>query len=260
LAWLKQQSFNGGQSMSLEKYRASSLEQARTEDILRLIPSSGNIALDMGARDGHFSKLLAEKFNSVVALDLEVPSIKHSRIRCVKGDVLSLNFDDAYFDFVFCAEVLEHIPPLALKKACLELARVSKDYLLIGVPYKQDIRVGRTTCYSCGGKNPPWGHVNTFDENRLKQLFPQYGIEKISFVGKSNATTNLLSTFLMDLAGNPYGTYDQDEPCIHCGKKLVPPPNRTLFKKVITKSAFYAKKLSYCTHSNWIHVLFRKIK
>ena len=37
-----------------------------------------------------------------------------------------------------------------------------------------------------------------------------------------------LSTLLLDLAGNPFGTYDQEEPCIHCGAKLKPPPRRSI--------------------------------
>ena len=42
----------------------------------------------------------------------------------------------------------------------------------------------------------------------------------------------------MDLASNPYGIYSQEEPCIHCGAKLKPPPQRNLFQKVVTKLDF----------------------
>jgi len=98
--------------------------------------------------------LLVELFDEVTALDLEKPTISHDKIACVQGDIINLDFDDNTFDLVFCAEVLEHIPPHLLERATSELSRVSREFLLIGVPYKQDIRVGRTTCYSCGAKNP----------------------------------------------------------------------------------------------------------
>jgi len=244
----------------LKEYRESDLEKRRTEDLLKLIPDSGGFALDVGARDGHFSKLLAERFKVVTALDLEEPNIANPNVRCVKGDATDLLFDDDSFDLVFCAEVLEHIPSKLLLRACSELSRVSNSHLVVGVPYKQDTRVGRTTCYSCGGKNPPWGHVNTFDTDRLERLFPGFSIEKTSFVGKSDATTNFLSTFLMDLAGNLYGTYDQEEPCIYCGNKLMP-PNRSYLKKILTRAAFYARNATKPftrSHAKWIHVLFRK--
>jgi len=252
--------------MDLSQYRQSESEQHRTEDLMNLIQhisGSQRNALDIGARDGHFSVLLTEFFDDVTALDLKKPSISHSRITCVQGDITSLDFDDNTFDFVFCAEVLEHISPHLLAKAASELTRVSKNFLLIGVPYKQDIRVGRTNCYSCGAKNPPWGHLNSFDEESLTRLFPMCAVNKVSFAGETNAQTNFVSAFLMDLAGNPYGTYHQDEECVHCGKKLQRPPERTLLQKIFTKVAFYItgfQKPFLRSHPSWIHILFQKKK
>jgi len=247
--------------MDLTQYSEDYSVISRTNDLLRLIPNGGNAVLDIGARDGHFSKLLTEKYKSVTALDLEEPSISHQNIQCVKGDVTSLDFEDNYFDLVFCAEVLEHIPPSLLDQACSEISRVSNEYLLIGVPYKQDIRVGRTTCYSCGKKNPPWGHVNSFDEQRLAKLFPKFKVCEISFVGKTTSHTNLISSMLMDFAGNPYGTYHQEEPCMYCNKPLINPPERNLLQQISTKLAFYTnniQKLFLQEHGNWIHILFKK--
>jgi hypothetical protein len=118
---------------------------------------------------------------------------------------------------------LEHIPNVV--QACREIERVAGHEVIIGVPYKQDTRLGRTTCRSCGGKNPPWGHVNPFDERRLARLFPGLSIKASSFVGSVRSETNPVSTMLMDMAGNPWGTYEQDEPCIYfkrsvTGKRL----------------------------------------
>lgn len=206
---------------------------------MSLLPEGGNSVLDIGARDGFISRLLADHFSMVTALDLEQPSIEHERIQCVRGDITALHFADDSFTLVFCAEVLEHIPTHLLETACRELARVAKEYVLIGVPYKQDIRVGRTTCGSCGKVSPPWGHVNTFDENRLSELFPGFTVAKQSFVGETGAKTNPLSCALMDKAGNPYyGTYSQEESCSHCGANLTSPPERNLLQKVLTKAAF----------------------
>jgi hypothetical protein len=252
--------------MDLTEYRASDSEKKRTEDLLNLIKNisdSGKNALDIGARDGYFSKLLAKYFMHVTALDLEKPSVNHENVTSVKGDATNLSFDDNTFDFVFCAEVLEHIPTHLLEKACSELSRVSSKFVLIGVPYIQDIRIGRTTCFSCGKKNPPWGHVNSFDRRRLMSLFPMFNVKEVSFIGKNNSYTNFISTFLVDLAGNPYGTYDQAEPCVHCGKKLKKPSERNIFQKISTKTAFYVKHLQAPfskEHSNWIHILFEKQK
>ncbi|MDD5036233.1 MAG: class I SAM-dependent methyltransferase, partial [Methylococcaceae bacterium] len=200
-------------------------------------------------------------YENVTALDLEKPSIVHKNIQCVQGDITNLEFDDDSFGLVFCAEVLEHIPTRLLDQACSELSRVSKEYLLIGVPYNQDIRVGRTTCYTCGKKNPPWGHVNSFDEKRLASLFPKFEICEISFVCDNVSRTNAVSAMLMDFAGNPYGTYIQEEPCIHCNNRLIPPPERNILQKISTKLAFFVDKIQrpfLRKQGNWIHVLYKK--
>jgi len=229
--------------------------------LMWLLPGSQDSVLEIGARDGFISKLLAGHFPKVTALDLEEPRIDDERIRCVKGDVTSLNFPEASFDLVLCAEVIEHIPSRTLVRACGELSRVAREYLLIGVPYKQDLRVGRLTCQACGKKNPPWGHVNSFDEKRLKELFPEFDVFGMSFVGEIDAGTNPFSTFLTDLAGNPYGDYSQEEPCVYCGAKFGSPPERNLLQKALTKIACYvneAQKAFSARRPNWIHILFKK--
>jgi hypothetical protein len=247
--------------MDLTEYRAGESERNRIADLMRLLPENLDSVVDVGARDGFISKLLAGRFPKVTALDLEEPRIDDERIRCVKGDVTGLNFPDASFDLVFCAEVIEHIPSRTLVRACGELSRVAREYLLIGVPYKQDLRVGRLTCHACGKKNPPWGHVNSFDENRLKGLFPEFEVAGMSFAGEADAGTNSFSTFLTDLAGNPYGTYSQEEPCVYCGSNFRSPPERNLLQKALTKMARYvneAQKAFSKRRPNWIHILFKK--
>ena len=250
-------------AMNLTEYRNSVLEIQRTEDILRLIQISEatGIALDIGARDGYFSLLLTEQFSNVIAFDLTKPEISHPRIKCEQGNAINLEFADESIDFVFCAEVLEHIPSNVLSKVCSEIERVCRGKILIGVPYKQDIRVGRTTCRTCKGKNPPWGHVNTFDEQQLFKLFPNCKVDLVSFVGKRVEQTNVVATILMDLAGNPYGTYEQDETCIHCNAKLTLPPERNLAQKILTKLGFLTQSATLAFHKprgNWIHLLLSK--
>jgi len=242
-------------------YRASPSERLRTNDLLALFPKFGTASLDVGARDGYFSLLLAERFERVVALDLTLPNVTHPRVQCVEGTAAKLAFPDQAFEFVFCAEVLEHIPTTSLPVVCSEMARVTASRLLVGVPYRQDTRVGRTTCYTCGRKNPPWGHVNRFNEATIADLFSGFTIDRISFVGQTSKATNALSTKLMDLAGNPYGTYAQDEPCVHCGSRLLPPPTRTLGQCLVTKAAFWTRRATEAfarPHANWMHVLLAR--
>ena len=106
------------------KYRQSPSEQARIADLIRLLPRDRVSVLDIGARDGFISSLLAEYFTDVTALDMVPPQFENGRVVPVQGDVTGLPFADNSFDVVCCLEVLEHIQPGQLPAACREIARV----------------------------------------------------------------------------------------------------------------------------------------
>jgi SAM-dependent methyltransferase len=246
-------------SFDLTAYRASPKEQERVADLMRLVPRGLSSALDIGARDGFLSRLLAQRVERVTALDLEQPTFVHPGVQCVAGDATQLDFPGESFELTLCAEVLEHIP--AIERACSEIARVTGQYLIIGVPYRQDIRHGRLTCRHCGHINPPWGHVNSFDERKLARLFPTFDVASTSFVGSSRERTNWLAMKLMDYAGNPYGTYHQDEGCTACGRRMPPPAERSLAQKVATKAAYHLQRAHTAVsqpHGNWIHMLLKR--
>jgi SAM-dependent methyltransferase len=245
--------------VDLEQYRAGEREQARTADLLRVMPKGRRTLLDIGARDGHFSRILTEYFDEVTALDLKRPTFDFPRVTTVAGDVTNLEFPDGSFDCIFCAEVLEHVP--SIERACAEIVRVARHEVIIGVPYRQDIRVGRTTCRSCGAINPPWGHVNSFDDQRLHNLFPRLRVLSKSFVGVNHSATNSVAAVLMNWAGNPWGCYQQDEPCTQCGAPLAPPEKRGLASKICSALAHRinrVQELMTRPHANWIHIALSK--
>lgn len=217
--------------------------------------------LDIGARDGFISKLLTDYFDSVTALDLEKPKFDFPGVVPVRGDVTGLDFPDNAFEVVCCLEVLEHIDPRDLPQACREIARVARHEVLIGVPNRQDIRIGQTTCSVCRKQTPPWGHVNSFDEERMLRLFPGMQPVSITFVGETKERTNALSAFLLDLAGNPWGTYSQEEPCRFCGAGLVAPAHNSLPQRALAHLAARLNQIQIRLGAPmpiWMHLLFHK--
>jgi len=67
------------QPNELACYRNSPAEIARTQDLLAIVPKNLSSVLDVGARDGHFSRFLTEYFTSVTALDLTIPQFESDR-------------------------------------------------------------------------------------------------------------------------------------------------------------------------------------
>ena len=246
--------------MNLQEYRASEKERLRIQDLLRLLPDGGGSILEIGVRDGHHTHQLATRFEQVTALDLEKPDLDLPNVTPVAGDVTNLEFPDSSFDVVLCAEVLEHVPKL--RAAASEITRVARHKVVIGTPFRQDTRLARSTCSTCGRINPPFGHINVFDESRLVQLFGDLEVEQVSFVGQNRDRTNVLSAWLCDLGGNPWGTYGQSGPCVHCGARLKKPATaRSLGQRLCTRLAGVlnaAQRPLVRPTPTWIHILFQK--
>jgi SAM-dependent methyltransferase len=247
--------------ISYAEYRQSPLEQARLADLVRILPAWRSTLLDIGARDGFISSLLADHFRRVTALDVVMPQFERGRVTLVQGDVTHLAFADNSFDVVCCLEVLEHIRPDVLPVACREIARVARHGVIIGVPYRQDLRIGRTTCSSCGRVNPPWGHVNSFEEHKLERLFGSMQLTSTTYVGQTCDRTNGLAAWLMDLAGNPWGTYEQEEHCVGCNRELASPEQRGLIRRGCGAVAHRLNRLMRTVSKPrplWIHCVFEK--
>ena len=103
--------------------------------------------------------------------------------------------------------------------------------------------------------------MNAFDLDKLKVLLHEFDVVTVSYVGTAVKGTNSLATTLMDWAGNPYGTYEQDEPCGNCGEALGLPRPRSVAMKVLTRASFlltWTHRQFMREHPNWIHVLLEK--
>ena len=83
----------------------------------------------------------------------------------------------------------------------------------------------------------------------------------LRLVGKGQAVTNPLSVWIYRMCGYPYGSYDQEEGCIHCGAKLIRPS----INRVEWAACFIARALNQIQYKLygvrkpiWIHILFKK--
>ncbi len=97
--------------------------------------------LDAGCGEGFVSNLLVERFPGLElsAFDFNPSSVTHAQERnpgvdCRVASIYEVPWEDDSFDAVGCFEVMEHLyePTQALH----ELARVSRQYLVLSVPHE----------------------------------------------------------------------------------------------------------------------------
>ena len=102
-------------------------------ELLRLIPSQGQLILDAGCGPGTYGMILAQEGNMVIGLEISPEATQVAKHRAdekkvkflpVIGDLERLPFEDNSFDLCFGGWVLHHFPDTSASVA--ELSRVLK--------------------------------------------------------------------------------------------------------------------------------------
>lgn len=134
--------------------------------------------LDVGAGTGALVKTLKSNgYKNVLGIDL-YPKVSFIK----KGEITDLKFKDSSFNTVFCSEVLEHLTVQQINKGVREIKRVLKPdgRLIVTVPYTEVLEENRYICPKCGHKFHKVGHLQSFDEIRIKKILEVAGFEVIS--------------------------------------------------------------------------------
>ena len=154
----------------------------------------GERVLDIGCGEGRHSWQACKQSHCLVcALDIEQVNLKKAhhvlwlldkqeeskgKWVLVRGDIISLPFEDGSFDKIVCSEVLEHIPDD--KQGIKEMVRVLKDdgTLVISVPsyLQESICWGLSTDYH----ENPGGHVRIYKASELVSKLRQYNLDIFS--------------------------------------------------------------------------------
>lgn len=155
---------------------------------------NGGKILDVGCGDGLISELIGKKTGAkMYGVDVADAAVRLSKKRGIGAKIFDINkkipFKNAYFDAVYCGEVLEHV--FDVDNLIDEIKRVlkPKGYAIITVPniaawYNRGLMVlGYLPFWvEASIKNPvgsPFavscGHVKAFTKSALVQLFHIHG-------------------------------------------------------------------------------------
>ena len=198
-----------------DRYDQNADQRLRARIIASLIDPDVKSILDVGCGNGFVTKHL--QASRVVGLDPSEEALSHFEGESVVGVADDLAFEDESFDALVCTEVLEHLSEPVFTKAVSEINRVAKRYLVIGVPYRQDLRPEMTRCADCGMRYHVDLHCRSFDgPGDLESLFGEWTVAATVLLGRrTRIRSNLFRTLRYWLAGTSIGT--QFARCPQCG-------------------------------------------
>jgi ubiquinone/menaquinone biosynthesis C-methylase UbiE len=157
---------------------ANSIRLNKTVD---LIPKEVGTLADIGCGNGLLGKLVQQRRKdvSIMSIDRSEQALKYVNTPKATGDVLDIPLESNSFDCVSCLQVLEHIPANTYSLALSELARVSKKYIIISVPFNEPIEKNATQCPKCKTVFNADLHLRSYSAEDIKSLFLPNGFECI---------------------------------------------------------------------------------
>lgn len=162
------------QQKKLWAREAATYQEEVLRDILDNLPNDLKSILDVGCGDGYITNALPDNLH-VVGADISEEALKHLKREGVKADITALPFAGQAFDLVMANDVLEHLSDEEREKAVGELARVADKYVMITVPFMEDLLAGLTQCGKCGHYYHINYHSHSFDLEELRVLLRSCG-------------------------------------------------------------------------------------
>jgi SAM-dependent methyltransferase len=157
-----------------EQERFQGLQNQRALLTIQSLASDVKSVLDVGCGNGTVTNLLAQS-RLAVGMDMSSSALKHLTAPALKADAGLIPFPDQSFDAVIATEVIEHIPYDKYDCVLKEMARISRKYILISVPYQEGIDLGQVVCPACGCAFNRNYHMRSYYLPDLKNLFVKQG-------------------------------------------------------------------------------------
>lgn len=193
----------------------SESNRERIEKTVEMIPTVVKSIADIGCGSGLFLNYIKEhlEIHELIGVDFNKSAMKTLKTSKKVGNISSIPLEDDGYDLVSALEVLEHLDIKEFVQAKRELIRISKKYLLISVPFNQDLETEFVKCIKCKTKFNKSHHKSFFDEKRMKKLFQEegYGVKNMEYVSKKN--NYFLITFFVNFGRKRRGVKNS-EGCI----------------------------------------------
>lgn len=197
--------------------------RTRISNTASMIPKGVSSLLDVGCGNGIFAQYLSQSFPKirVTCVDRSETALTHVKTNKLLGEVSAIPVGDRLFEVVTCLQVLEHIPENNYSKALAELARVSLKYLLISVPYREDLLKNATICPNCKTRFNADLHLRSYDDLIIRNLFSEHGfrLTRSENVVKQIIPRGIEFYYKLRMIGKPKNVTFDAPICPVCGFK-----------------------------------------
>jgi len=154
--------------------------------LVKAIGDSKSI-LEVGSGSGMLTSFFQNRNMFSVGLDRSIMPIKTAKEKfnvknLIHGDMFHLPFQSGSFDVVWNEGVLEHFQAPKNLAACKEMARVSKNLVIVAVPNRYTIWPLRKTLLKFIGKWP-YGYEESYSQGRLRSMMEDADLEVLRVEG-----------------------------------------------------------------------------
>lgn len=235
-------------------------ERNRIIKTISVIPNDVDSVIDVGCGDGRVTNRLTS-FKKVVGLDFSKAALKYVKCEKMRCSCAEIPLTDNSFDLVLCNEVLEHLDQETFEKTTKEIKRIARKYVLISVPYKQNLNQFKVKCGNCGYVyslgTEAGEHVRSFNDETLKSIFDeQFRLKSIFNRAKSHDDPLLK---LKHLRGYYYTVNNKYALCPKCGSHRTVSRKKDFCFKLLSISSWGLSYVLLKRHPLWVICLYERL-
>ena len=244
-----------------KKYLDVNKERAKLT--LKNIPRGVGKILDLGSGDGLIFNILKYNGYNLFAFDISISALQKIESKnVIQGTANHLPFASNTFDLISACEVLEHIPCGLFKSVLNEIERVCRKYILITVPYRENLEINFARCEACGSIFNGAYHVRSFNKRDLESLFYNFEcirVDRIVNVLNPDRTVSF-ELFIRHHLARDYLYYGPSVKCPLCLSAVNNKPGRN-WCGWIAAGMRYIYRLIYRKKSTlWYMAVYKKIE